>query len=49
LFKIKNIYIIWKHLGKLHQFTSSFNRGHLQTVLFKPGLYRIAPLKFECI
>jgi len=54
--KIKNIYINWKHLGtsisliKFWQFsTASFSCGQLQTVLFEVGLYRIAPLKFECI
>jgi len=26
--------------------TTSFNSGQLQTVLFKDGLYRKAPLKF---
>jgi len=26
--------------------TTSFNCGQLQTVLYKVGLYRIAPLKF---
>jgi len=29
--------------------TASFNCGQLQTVLFKGGLYRTAPLKFYCI
>ena len=48
--EIKNIYIDGKHLGEVHRFTiSSFNCGQLQTVLFKVGLYRIAPLKFENI
>jgi len=32
---------------KFWQFaTASFNCGQLQTVLFKAGLYGIAPLKF---
>jgi len=33
--------------SKFYQFvTASFNCGQLQTVLFKDGLYRKAPLKF---
>jgi len=44
---VKNIYINWKHLDEAHQFTAaSFNCWQLQIVLFKVGLYRIAPLKF---
>jgi len=45
-----NISLIWKHLGKVHQsnqilpICNSFIQ--LQTVLFKDGLYRKAPLKF---
>jgi len=42
--------------GKVHQpnqiwqcAIASFSRGQLQTVLFKVGAYRIAPLKFEYI